>query len=73
VSGSVSDTDGARRVATVVPDVTGLDKSFDYLIPPDLDAHVRVGTIVRVALHGRRIGGWVAAIAATPSDGRSID
>ncbi len=73
MSGSVSDTDGARRVATVVPDVTGLDKSFDYLIPPDLDAHIRVGTIVRVELHGRRIGGWVAAITATPSDGRSID
>lgn len=49
-------------VATVVPDVTGLDKEFDYLIPDDLSTHVHVGTIVRVDLHGRRIGGWVRSI-----------
>ena len=67
------DTSDTRRVATVVPDVTGLDKSFDYLIPADLDAHVRVGTIVRVELHGRRIGGWVASVGATSSDGRPLD
>ena len=60
-------------VATVVPDVTGLDKRFDYLIPHDLSARVRVGTIVRVELHGRRIGGWVAAISDTPPDGRPVE
>ena len=60
-------------VATVVPDVTGLDKQFDYLIPHELSPHVGVGTLVRVELHGRRIGGWVAAINDAPSDGRSID
>ncbi len=63
----------AACVATVVPDVTGLDKQFDYLIPPELSAHVRVGTLVRVELHGRRIGGWVASISDAPSDGRTID
>ncbi len=62
----------ASSVATVVPDVTGLDKQFDYSIPPDLAAHVRVGTIVRVELHGRRIGGWVSAVSSESTDGRSI-
>ena len=47
------------RVARVLPNVTGLDKSFDYLIPEELAPRVQVGTIVRVELHGRRIGGWV--------------
>jgi primosomal protein N' (replication factor Y) len=46
-------------IARVLPDVTGLDKSFDYRIPDDLVADIEVGTIVRVELHGRRIGGWV--------------
>jgi primosomal protein N' (replication factor Y) len=63
----------ASSVATVVPDVTGLDKQFDYSIPPDLSAHIRVGTIVRVELHGRRIGGWVSAISNESSDGRTIE
>lgn len=46
----------------MLPDVTGLDKWFDYSIPDDLAAAVHVGTIVRVELHGRRIGGWVVEI-----------
>ena len=65
--------DTTRCVARVVPDVTGLDKEFDYLIPADLDGSVVVGTIVRVELHGRRIGGWVSAISNETSDGRSAD
>ncbi len=47
------------RIARVLPDVTGLDKVFDYSIPDDLVGSVEVGSIVRVELHGRRIGGWV--------------
>ena len=43
----------------MLPDVTGLDKSFDYSIPDELRPDIRLGTIVRVDLHGRRIGGWV--------------
>ena len=46
-------------VARVLPNVTGLDKQFDYLVPDALVDRVAVGTIVRVELHGRRIGGWV--------------
>ena len=43
----------------MLPDVTGLDKLFDYSIPHEISADIRIGTIVRVDLHGRRIGGWV--------------
>jgi primosomal protein N' (replication factor Y) len=48
------------RVARVVPDLTGLDKEFDYLVPDGVDAPV--GARVRVPLHGRRVAGWVVAI-----------
>ena len=54
-------------VARVVPDVTGLDKQFDYLVPEPLRARVAVGSMVRVPLHGRRVGGWVVALG--PPDG----
>ena len=47
------------RVARVLPDVTGLDKEFDYLVPDELAASLQVGSLVRVPLHGRRVGGWV--------------
>ncbi|MEY4174945.1 MAG: putative primosomal protein n, partial [Actinomycetota bacterium] len=49
-------------VARVVPDVTGLDKQFDYLVPDDLRDTVAVGSLVRVELHGRRVGGWVVSL-----------
>jgi primosomal protein N' (replication factor Y) len=61
------------RIATVVPDVTGLDKQFDYLVPDDLASRVQIGTLVRVELHGRRIGGWVVALADATTDGRPVD
>ena len=46
-------------VARVLPDVTGLDKEFDYLVPEELIDAVTAGVMVRVELHGRRVGGWV--------------
>jgi len=49
-------------VARVLPNVTGLDKQFDYIVPEHLVAGTHVGTLVRVELHGRRIGGWVVAL-----------
>ena len=49
-------------VARVLPNVTGLDKQFDYLVPIDLVEAIEVGTVVRVELHGRRVGGWVMAV-----------
>lgn len=49
-------------VARVLPNVTGLDKTFDYLVPPGIDGPVVLGAIVRVELHGRRVGGWIVEI-----------
>ncbi len=54
-------------VARVVPDVTGLDKQFDYLVPESMRDRIAVGSLVRVPLHGRRVGGWVVALG--PPDG----
>ena len=54
-------------VARVVPDVTGLDKQFDYLVPDALRDRVTIGSMVRVPLHGRRVGGWVVSLG--PPDG----
>lgn len=49
-------------VARVLPNVTGLDKQFDYLAPADLGVEVHAGDLVRVELHGRRVGGWVVEL-----------
>jgi len=59
-------------VARVLPDVAGLDKEFDYLVPPELAAAVTVGTRVRVGLHGRRVGGWVMAVGGEPPPGVAL-
>ena len=50
------------RIARVLPDVTGLDKEFDYVVPEELVLDVHLGSRVRVPLHGRRVGGWVVAL-----------
>lgn len=54
-------------IARVLPNVTGLDKAFDYVVPGDVV--VRIGDLVRVELHGRRVAGWV--IDLDPSDAHS--
>ncbi|HWC39332.1 MAG TPA: hypothetical protein VG476_12420, partial [Acidimicrobiales bacterium] len=53
----------------VLPDVAGIDRAFDYLVPGKLDDRVTVGTRVRIGLHGRRVGGWVLADRVTPPAG----
>ena len=58
----------ATMVARVVPDVTGLDKQFDYLVPEGLRARVAPGCMVRVPLHGRRVGSWVISVGPTSAD-----
>lgn len=55
---------GPIRIARVVPDVTGLDKPFDYVVPDDLAEVVTIGSRVRIPLHGRRVGGWVVDLPA---------
>ena len=59
------------RVARVVPDVTGVDKIFDYLVPEALIDSVRIGVRVRVPLHGRNVAGWVVEIGE-PSAGLEV-
>lgn len=54
-------TQSPERVVGVLPDVPAIDKVFDYLVPAAMDADVRLGTMVRISLHGRRVGGWVVA------------
>ena len=60
------------RVVRVLPDVPAIDKLFDYCVPPAMDGDVRVGTIVRIPLHGRRVGGWVVADGVEPPAGVSV-
>lgn len=50
---------GEARVVRVVPDVTAIDKAFDYIVPERFAQQVRVGALVRIDLHGRRVAGWV--------------
>ena len=52
-------------IARVLPDVAGLDKSFDYVVPDELAGRVDVGSMVRVPLHGRRVGGWVTRVGTS--------
>ncbi|MBU3703728.1 MAG: hypothetical protein FGM42_05055 [Ilumatobacteraceae bacterium] len=42
----------------VVPDVSGIDKTFDYAVPDRFGA-VAIGSIVRIELNGRRVDAWV--------------
>lgn len=53
----------------VLPVEPAIDKTFDYLVPDELAGRVRVGTLVRVPLHGRRVGAWVVADAVRPPAG----
>ena len=59
-------------VARVVPDVRTLPKTFDYLVPDALRDQVRVGTLVRIPLHGRRVGGWVVEVGSAAPDGVAL-
>ena len=62
---------GNSLIARVVPDVSGIDKQFDYLVPPPLGHRVRPGAVVRVELHGRRVDAWVMTVAESGSSGFS--
>ncbi|HWG74775.1 MAG TPA: hypothetical protein VG184_12050 [Acidimicrobiales bacterium] len=52
--------------------MAAIDKEFDYLVPDIWAQHVRVGTLVRVDLHGRRVGGWVVADGVEPPQGVAL-
>lgn len=51
-----------ERVVRVVPDVSGIDKMFDYTVPARWAGTVDVGSLVRIELNGRRVAGWVVAV-----------
>jgi primosomal protein N' (replication factor Y) len=53
----------------VLPDVAGIDRPFDYAVPPQFDDRISVGARVRIVLHGRRVGGWVVADRVRPPEG----
>jgi len=55
------------EVCRVVPDVTAVDRAFDYRLDEDLP----IGTIVRVALQGRRVRGWIVERGVDP-EGREV-
>jgi primosomal protein N' (replication factor Y) len=62
------------RVVRVLPDVAGIDKTFDYSVPAawatdGRDSLVAPGAVVRIDLHGRRVGGWIVAVDVDPPPG----
>lgn len=66
-----------ERVVRVLPDVPAIERTFDYLVPDSLGDQVRfgdigVGTMVRIVLHGRRVGGWVVADRVEPPAGVTL-
>ena len=65
----------APLVVRVLPDVPAIDREFDYAVPERLLAaggEVHVGDLVRIDLHGRRVGGWVTAVGVEPPDGVAV-
>ena len=59
---------------SVRPDVVAIDRSFTYAVPEAWQADGRagrleVGSMVRIDLHGRRVGGWVTEVGVVPPDG----
>jgi len=59
-------------IARVLPDVRAIDRVFDYEVPPEMASRVAVGTMVRVTLHGRRVGGWVVELADTTETDKAL-
>jgi primosomal protein N' (replication factor Y) (superfamily II helicase) len=56
------------RIVRVLPALRAVPRRFDYTVPDEWADDVRVGTRVRIELHGRRVGGWVVedGVEATP-------
>lgn len=53
----------------VRPDVSGIAKEFDYLVPPALVDRVSVGSIVRIELNRRSVAAWVTVLGTDPVEG----
>lgn len=52
----------SSMIVEVLPDVSGLDRTFHYSVPAGWASDVGVGTIVRIVLHGRQVRGFVVAV-----------
>ena len=67
----MSDHSGDKNgvVVRVLPDQTGITKTFDYLVPPEWAGRVAVGTRVRIQLGPRRVGAWVVDVGVEPAAG----
>lgn len=62
------------RVVRVLPDVSGLNKVFDYYVPTDLGGPpIAIGSLVRVQLHNRRTAGWVVGVDVEPPAGVKLE
>jgi primosomal protein N' (replication factor Y) (superfamily II helicase) len=59
-------------VVRVLPDPPAIAKTFDYTVPAGMAGEVRVGSVVRVNLHGRRVGAWVVAVGVEPPAGVTL-
>ena len=61
-----------QHVVRVRPDEPAIDRTFDYLVPSSMSEQIRVGTMVRIPLHGRRVGGWVVEDRVVPPSGVTL-
>ncbi len=56
----------------VLPDETGIVKTFDYVVPEAWADRVQVGSRVRIALGPRRVGAWVTEVGVEPPAGVAL-
>lgn len=61
----------------VAPDVPAIHRAFDYAVPAEWAADGRaddlhLGAMVRIELHGRRVGGWVTEVDPDPQPGVTL-
>jgi primosomal protein N' (replication factor Y) len=61
----------------VLPDVAAIGREFDYGVPhewlaDERAALVRIGSVVRIDLNGRRVGGWIVDDDVEPTDGVTV-
>jgi len=60
-------------IVRVVPDVPAIERAFDYAVPEGWERRITVGTMVRIPLAGRRVGGWIEAVDVEPTPGVRIE
>jgi primosomal protein N' (replication factor Y) (superfamily II helicase) len=56
----------------VLPDNPAVSRHFDYLVPDRLADSIHLGSLVRIDLSGRRLGGWVVADDVEPPAGVAL-